>query len=308
MNRIYPVLILCVLVCGCAAPLVLDDDNAAVVVPLEIGSEGRIIVEARINDLGPFKFALDTGASISVVLDTTRERAGLELAEGKRVVIQGMVSSGTFPLTTIAELTIGDDSWTSTRVASMPADSVAFTGIDGILGMDFLRRYAIGVSPRDQVVRLYPSQIVSKRTYRGWTSIPMQPLQIGEGNAMTYTIELHINEIAIPTMLDLGAGSSNLMNWHTARAIQVRPSKPRRGTELSGAVETVPIVAELQVDRLRIGNISWSDTTFLISDFPIFEVLGLDDRPAAIVGPSLFHERDFVIDFERQRMMIGARQ
>ena len=307
MNRIYPVLILCVLVCGCAAPLVLDDDNAAVVVPLEIGSEGRIIVEAMINNLGPFRFALDTGASISVVLDTTRERAGLELAEGKRVVIQGMVSSGAFPLTTIAELKIGDDSWTSTRVASMPADSETFDGIDGILGIDFLRRYAIGVSPRDQVVRLYPSQIVSKRTYRGWTSIPMQLLQIGEGDATIYTIKLHINEFAIPTMLDLGAGS-NLMNWPAANAIKVRPSKPRPGTELSGAVETVPVVAELEVERLRIGNISLSDTTFLISDFPIFEVLGLDDRPAAIVGPSLFHGRDFVIDFERQRMMIGARR
>lgn len=308
MNRIFPVLILCALVYGCAAPLVLDDDNAAVIVPLEIGREGRIIVEAMINDLGPFKFALDTGASISVVLDTTRERAGLELVEGKRVVIQGMLSSGAFPLTTITELKIGDDSWTSTRIASMPADSVAFAGIDGILGMDFLRRYAVGVSPRDQVVRLYPSHIVSKRTYRGWTSIPMQVLQVGEGDAATYTIKLHINEIAIPAMLDLGAGSSNLMNWHTAEAIQVRPSKPRRGTKLSGAVESAPVVAELEVERLRIGNIYWSDTTFLISDFPIFEVLGLDDRPAAIVGPSLFHERDFVIDFERQRLMIGARR
>jgi predicted aspartyl protease len=300
-------LLVLILATGCAAPLVLDEDNATVVIPRELGSEGHIIVRAMINGRGPFRFALDTGASISVVFDSTRRRAGIELTEGENVGIQGMVSSGTFPLTTIAELRIGGESWNNARVASMPTEGGAFARIDGILGIDFLRRFAVGVSASDQVVRLYPPQLVSERSYRGWTSIPMKPLQVGKGGATVFTISLHINDIEIPAMLDLGTGS-NLMNWHTANTIQVSPRRARQGTELSGAVETVPVVAELKVKQLRIGTVSWRNRIFLISDFPIFEALGLEDRLAAILGPSMFNERDFVIDFARERMLIGARK
>jgi predicted aspartyl protease len=300
-------LLVLILASGCASPLVLDDDDAVVVIPLEIGSDGHIIVQAGINGLGPFRFALDTGASISVVFDTTREEAGLQLAEGKQIVIQGMLSTGAFPLTTIDKLTIGGESWTNARVASLPADEPAFAKIDGILGIDFLRRYAVGVTASERVVRLYPPQVVSERSYLGWTSVPMNRLHIGTGDATAYTISLQINQVEIPAMLDLGTGS-NLMNWHTARAIQVRPSKSDRGSEISGAVETAPVVAELEVERLRIGDLSWKDKTFLISDFPIFDALGLDGRLVAIIGPNLFSERDFVIDFKRERMLIGARK
>jgi predicted aspartyl protease len=296
-----------ILASGCASPLILDDDNAAFVTPLETGSDGHIIVPAMVNGQGPFKFALDTGASISVLFDTTVDQMDLDLSEGKRVVIQGMVGSDVFPVATITELTIGNESWTNARVALMPAGDTTSDEFDGILGLDFLRRYALGVSVEDQVVRLYPPLLVSERSYRGWSSIPMHPIQIGKGDATVYTIKLHISEIPIPAILDLGT-ESNLMNWHTAREIGVRPNDPGRGTEISGALETVPVTAELEVDELRIENINWRNRTFLVSDFPIFKALDLDDRLAAIIGPSLFNERDFVIDFERMRMLIGARK
>lgn len=305
MNRMSAVLALCVLVCGCAGPPTLDDDNASVVTPLEIGSEGHIIVQVTLNDHGPFRFALDTGASISVIFDTAREQAGISLTEGGRVVIQGMISSGTFPTTTIDVLRLGSASWTDIRVASLPAGTLVSKEIDGILGIDFLSRYAVGVSVRDKVVRLYSPSLVSQRSYRGWTSIPMRKIEVGEANATAYTINLQINEIEFPALLDLGAGS-NLMNWRTARAIGVRPSRIAEDTEISGAVDTAPVVTQLEVHQLRIADNYWRNKTFLISEFPIFEVLDLEDRLVAIIGPALFNERDFVLDFERKRMLLGA--
>jgi predicted aspartyl protease len=292
MKRISALLVLCALASGCATPLVLDDDNAAVVTPLVFGRDGHVIVQAMIDGQGPFRFALDTGASISVIFNTTLERAQLEIVAAERVAIQGMIGAGAFPLTAIAELRI---------------ENVISDPIDGILGIDFLRQYAVGVSARDQVVRLYPPQLVSQRSYRGWTSIPMRQLQIGTRDAIVYTINLHINETDIPAILDLGAGS-NLMNWHTAKAIPVRPDRSERGTELRGVIETLPVTAELQIDRFRIEHVIWRDSTFLVSDFPIFEALGLGESLVAIVGPGLFKQRDFVIDFERQRMLLGTKR
>lgn len=299
-------LVILVLTAGCAAPYVLDDDNALMVTPLEIGQEGHIIVEASIDGEGPYRFALDTGASISVIFDSARIKAGLELLEGEQVVIQGMIGSDAFPVTTIPELRIGDESWGNARVASLPRETQTTDELDGILGVDFISRYALGVSVQDQVVRFYPTQLVSERTYSGWTSVPMQQVPVGTGDATVYTIEVRINRIPISAMLDLGAGT-HLMNWHTATNIGGEAGRTGRDTEISGAVETVPVAAELVAEKLWIEDIPWKDTRFLVSDFPVFEALGMKEEMAAIVGPGLFSERDFVIDFERQRLLVGRK-
>jgi predicted aspartyl protease len=293
------------LAAGCADQLVLDDDGALVVIPHEVGSQGHIIVQGMINDHGPYRFALDTGASISVVFDKTREETGLELLAGEQVLVHGMIGSGHFPLTTVTELKIGKESWRNARLASLPGNSAVPTEIDGILGVDFMSRYAVGVSADDRVVRLYPPALVSNRSYSGWHSIPMRKLQVGLGTAFAYSINLQINKITIPAILDLGAGF-NLMNWRAARAIRVKPKGAMSRKVIYGAVEDARIVAELEVEKLGVEGLHWRHRTFFISKFSIFEVLDLENKPAAIVGPGFFKDRDFVIDFVRGRLLVRA--
>ena len=290
---------------GCADQLVLDDDGALLVIPHEVGSQGHIIVQATINDHGPYRFALDTGASISVVFDKTREQSDLELLAGEQVLVHGMIGSGHFPLTNVTEFKIGNESWSNARMASLPGNSSVPIEIEGILGVDFLRRYAVGVSAQDRVVRLYPPEFVSNRSYSGWHSIPLRKFQVGQGTAYAYSINMEINNIAIPAILDLGAGF-NLMNWRAARAIKVKPKGAMSRKVIYGAVEDARIVAELDVKKLKVESLHWRNRIFFISKFSIFEVLDLENKPAAIVGPGLFKDRDFVIDFVRNRLLIRA--
>ena len=278
---------------GCASSLVLDDDGALVVIPHQVGTQGHIIVHVTINDQGPFNFVLDTGASISAVFDRTREEAGLELVGGEKVLVHGMVGIGEFPVMTIDHLKVGGESWLDARVASLPVSDEISAEFDGILGVDFLGKYAVSVSARDQVVRLYPPLLVAEKAYRGWTSVPMRQLDIGRGDASAFTVNLHINGITIPALLDLGAGV-NLMNWHAAHAIRVKPKRGNR-RKLYGVVDGVPIIADLDVEELRIENLHWRNRNFLISEFAVFKVLDLEHQPVAIVGPGLFKERDFPI-------------
>jgi hypothetical protein len=108
--------------------------------------------------------ATDRTESISVVFDKIREETELELLAGEQVLVHGMIGSGHFPLTTVTELKIGKESWSNARLASLPGNSSVPTEIDGILGVDFLRRYAVGVSAKDRVVRLYPPALISNRS------------------------------------------------------------------------------------------------------------------------------------------------
>jgi len=288
-------------VASCAS--ILKEDGALAVVPYKTGSEGQIVVATRVNNEGPYGFAVDTGASITVVLDKTSRSAGLESLGGRGVSIQGMVASGRFPLMTARSLSVGGETWANARVASIPGGTIAIDDIDGVLGLDFLARYSVGLSGDDGALRLYPPALTEERSYRGWVSLPLNRLRIGDTNAIAYTIDLTIGAETIPALFDLGA-TSNFMNWRAARSLDIRPLQPLRSATVAGALETAPVRAEVIVERVKTGSLHWRNRKFLVADYPVFDVLNLNGRPMAIVGTEIFGGRDLIIDFARSRLLI----
>ena len=67
------------------------------------------------------------------------------------------------------------------------------------------------------------------------------------------------------------------------------------------------ILAEVLVWQLQIGNHYWRNRTFLVGEFPLFEVLDVRRNPFAIAGTSFFKRRDFIIDFARERLLVRTR-
>ncbi|MCP4299240.1 MAG: hypothetical protein GY783_01525 [Gammaproteobacteria bacterium] len=286
---------------GCAA--VLDLDGALAIAPYHIEESRRIVVEARVNGQGPFDFALDTGSSISVVFDELRSELALEPVPGITVIIHGAVASGQFRLLDIDRLEVGQELWADPRIVSLPGATAAGASIDGILGVDFLRRYAVGFSTRDRVVRLFPPDLVAHRSYRGWASVPLDPEHIGKSGAALYFIDIEIDGWKIPALFDLGAGS-NIINWPGARRLGVSPPRLRDDDLFSGALETSPVVARLDAEEVTTAGIHWRDEVFSVADLEIFETFRLRDSPAAILGAGLFTQRDFIIDFVRNRLLV----
>ena len=288
---------------GCAA--VLDLDGALAIAPYHIEESGRIVVEAHVNGQGPFDFALDTGSSISAVFGELRRKLALEPIPGITVLIHGAVASGKFSLLDIDRLEVGDEVWPDPRIVSLPGITAAGDSISGVLGVDFLRRYAVGFSDRDRVVRLFPPDLVARRSYRGWASIPLDPEPIGESGAALYFIDIEIDGWKIRALFDLGAGS-NMINWPGARLLGLSPPSLRDNEVFSGALESTPIVARLGAQEVTTAGISWRNEVFSIADLEVFEAFRLRDKPAAILGASLFTQRDFIIDFARSRLLVNV--
>ena len=287
--------------CGCASTL--NQDSALAIAPYQIVNGGRIVIEVRVNDQGPFHFALDTGSSISIVFDKLRNKLELETAPGKSVTIQGLVASGQYPLVSISRLQVGREIWADPRIASLPGGTAASAKIDGILGIDFLRRYAVGFSTEDRVLRLYPPNLVRDRSYRGWASVPLERVNIGEGGAALYFFEIEIGGKKLPALFDLGAGP-NMMNWPAARSVRLAPLNRREEELLSGVLESTPILGQLDAKEVRTASIRWRNEVFLVADLEIFATLQHDDSPLVILGSGLFNQRDFVIDFVRNRLLV----
>ncbi len=286
---------------GCAS--VLDLDHALAIAPYHIEGSGRIVVEARVNGQGPFDFALDTAATISAVFYELRDKLELEPIPGQAVIVHGAAASGQFSLLNIDRLEIGSEIWTDPRIVSLPGKNAAGASIDGLLGVDFLRRYAVGFTTADRVVRLYPPDLVARRSYRGWASVPLEVKPVRESGAALYFIDIEIDGWKTQAIFDLGAGL-NIINWAGVRSLGVAPLEMRRNDQISGALEDLPITARLEAEEVTTSSVRWRNEMFLIADLEVFETLMLRDSPAVILGAGLFTQRDFVIDFVRNRLLV----
>ena len=96
-------------------------------------------------------------------------------------------------------------------------------------------------------------------------------------------------------------------NRRGAKALDVLVRSPRATPEIHGISGSTEVLAELHVWRLRINNSIWRNRVFLVGEFPVFETLGLNREPAAIVGADLFGGRDFIVDFTRRRLLVKSR-
>lgn len=286
---------------GCASTL--DQDDALAIAPYRILEDGRIVVETRVDDQGPFPFALDTGSSISIIFDKLRNELELELIPEQQVMIHGAVGSGGFPLVNVGRLRLGQEAWVNPRVASLPGDTEASANFDGILGTDFLRRYAVGFSTKDNIVRLYDPDTVRDRSYRGWATVQLEHTNIGKGGAALYFFEVDIEGQTVPALFDLGAGL-NMINWPGASILNLAPARRSEGDHVSGVLESTPVMARIKAREVKTAGIQWRNEVFLIGDLEIFATLQQSDSPLVILGAGLFNQRDFVIDFVRNRLLV----
>jgi len=196
---------------GCAS--VLDEDGALATLPYDIIEDRGFVIEVQVNGQGPFSFALDSAASISVIFDRLTSELGLEPVPENMIMIHGLVTSGEFPLLSVDRLSVASEVWDDPSIAALPGEVVQRTGIDGILGVDFLRRYAVGFSNQNQVLSLYPPDLLDQRSYWGWMSIPMELMYIGGTQTALYFFEIEVGGLRMPALFDLGA-SLNMMFEH----------------------------------------------------------------------------------------------
>ena len=307
MTRLVILFLACVAATGCASELVLDSDDALAVIPRQVSDTGHIVVETRLNGRGPFRFVIDTGASISAIYEHARSKVGIEPLPDIKAQVFGISGSSLFPVAEVAEIRVGNEPWQDARVAVLPDASPIAAQVDGILGVDFLSRYAVLHSLQEKLLLLYPREFVADSLYVGWDSIVLRELRVGDGNVVVFVLDMYIDNEHMPAVFDLGA-TANLMNRRGARALDVSMRSPRATPEVQGVSGGTEVLAELRVWRLRINNSFWRNRVFLVGDFPVFRKLGLHRQPAAIAGADLFGERDFIVDFTRQRLLVKSRE
>ncbi|MFE0677694.1 aspartyl protease family protein [Streptomyces sp. NPDC058867] len=133
------------LLAGCVVAQESRDRSAARTsegeVPLRVVEQGGrtlAFVPVSIEGQGPFSFALDTGASTSVVDDDVADRVGLERT-GERRPVSGVIGSGEVPVARVDRWEVGEIRLDPGEVTVIDLGTPGGgRGIQGLLGSDVL--------------------------------------------------------------------------------------------------------------------------------------------------------------------------
>ena len=104
-----------------------------------------IVVSAKVNGKGRFRFLLDTGASHSCVTPHLVERLKLEL-QGKAEAL-GAGGEMSLQLTRIESLSVGSAEVKNLMVAIVNIEHVTklTKRLDGVVGNDFMRKFVVTI-------------------------------------------------------------------------------------------------------------------------------------------------------------------
>jgi len=115
-----------------------------------------IMIEAKVNGKGPFNFAVDTGASVTVISKQTAEKLGI--SENPSKPKKGHCCSGEvdMSLSRVESVQVGDVEVRNIPVALMDLTTISKcvgTNLEGIIGHSFMKNYRILID--------YPNNTIS---------------------------------------------------------------------------------------------------------------------------------------------------
>ena len=134
-------------------------DPGAVEVPIEMvgPAGGGVAVAVHINGAGPFRFLLDTGATMTCVDDELRRRLNLSQAAGVDGFGAGIGMQGTVMIVELDSLRVGASRVTDVQACVVdltPLERISGTEFDGLLGLNVLRRFHVTLDFERGVIRL----------------------------------------------------------------------------------------------------------------------------------------------------------
>lgn len=261
--------------------------------PVELDRMGRVLAEVEINGRGPYRFILDTGANRSALSPLVAAELGLIAIGTSSVVVHGVTGSASLPIVDVARLRVGDVVLEHLRMPVLPANVLA--DADGILGVEGLQRARIEVNFAQGSVTVRPS--TGRRAPSEYVVVPAR---IERGGLMM--VNGRIGRLPVRVIIDTGA-ERTLGNAPLRDALQGQLSAGDRVEDaiVIGATPGTQDGVSFLAPMIRIGEARLRDLPVTFGDLHVFEIWGLEDEPALLIGMDLIGSLDrFVIDF-RQR-------
>ena len=257
-----------------------------------IDRDDRMTVAVRLGGRGPFRFLVDTGATRTVV--SSAVAAALGLSSGPLARLHSTTGTSLVRTAIVPQLELGPGRVRRVEAALLEASHM---GADGIIGVDSLRSEKVVFDFRTRLISIVPA----KQRVRDEQGTIVVRGKLRQGHLIVTTATA--NRVPLTAILDTGS-EITMGNGALRGALEARG---RLGAAERLSMKSVTgeiLVGEaFHLGNVTIGDVELHDLVILFAASPIFHRLGLDDRPAMLIGMNAMRAFDKVaIDFARKRL------
>lgn len=256
---------------------------------------GRVWAPVYINDKGPFKLVLDTGANRTAVVPALADRIGTPIGTNT-VKLLGATGSSIVPMIKVSSIKIGDLFLGDRNVAIVPD---VFGGAEGVLGADGLSDKRIHIDFKNDEISIRRSTGVVRAN--GFTRVPVK---LRAGHLLMFDVKLA--GVRTRAMLDTGAQAT--IGNKSLQAALAKRSKGVKNT-IIGVTLDEQHGETLFAPSVDIGDLTISGMRVTFGDMYIFTAWNMTDQPALLIGMDIIGLLDtLIIDYKRRELHLRPRR
>jgi predicted aspartyl protease len=283
---------------GQVPDVIVEAPEPRYVAPTRRDKIGRIWAPVLINDQGPFRLVLDTGASNSAVNADVAAALGLPLNNDHPVLLNGVTGARQVATIPIDSLVVGDLELRSKR---LPIVVDALGGAQGVLGTEGLQDKRIYIDFRHDKITIFRSH--SERAPPGFTTIPIKLV-----GGLLLVANIRVGGVRAKAIIDTG-GQATIANLPMREALigRLRP-EDIKADEITGATLDVQRGDRLVMPPIRIGDLTIRGENITVGDMYIFQHWHMTKEPALLIGMDILGLVDtLIIDYKRSELQVQRR-
>ena len=264
--------------------------------PIIADTENHLTVTVRIDGNGPYRFVVDTGADRTVLATDLAAELGLVFSDN--VMLEGAVRAVKAETVTIRELSFGAVRYQSLIVPTLPRSTL---GADGYLGLDTLDGHRVTFDFKNHTLTVgAPHSRLSALLVKDNEARIRTVGSSGHLRALNCMIDGVRAAAFIDSGADLSAGNRALFDALASRNPAYGDIGRISLVDVTGgkASGSVTLVKKIQIMELEL-----TDCPLVIADFKVFDVWGLTQRPALLIGLNFLRRFSKVsIDYGRKEL------
>lgn len=283
------------------------------VIPYRMGYDGAITVEATIDGRGPYDFIIDTGATLSLAFQNLASRENFPLTGGAPRRVLGITGSATLDTIAMGDIGIGGVALEDHVGVVIPDWAAPRKSPAGVIGLDFLRRYAVVFNVRARTIELYPHGAIPQDRLKGWRSVKLNANTYAAASGALYSTKGIVNRSPTTFLVDLGSATT-MLNYRAAEAMFSSVATRdlgegfTTGSRLKDLFDDRERVRTAKINRIQIGRTAWRGVGVIVHDAAIFDEIGVQRLPFGLLGADLVMAGDFALDFGERKLYLAKRR
>ena len=254
----------------------------------------RMTVQVTVGGTGPFRFLVDTGADRTAISSDMAARLGLDTSV--QASLHTLTGMSTVKTATVSDLRL---SQRDLKIVDAPILDAANMGADGILGTDSLHSQRVVFDFEKNLMTIVPSE--ERVAREDGTIVVTGKLRSGRLIVTNAVADGNVITVILDTGSEVSIGNEAL-----------RRRLDRAGLlKSTGAVGLESVTGEILqgeytfVKRLEVGDVNLTNLAVVFADAHTFAKLGLDKRPALLLGMNALRAfKKVSIDFANRKLRV----